>query len=160
MRKILIPALMAMTLGVAGMAASPADAMPFGAQRAQHMAAGPEQQMDRMFNQLNLTDAQKAQIKAIRQRNMEAAKPIRESMRAKHQELFALIRKPETTKDQALAKQREINALQNQLSEARLNAWFEARAVLTPDQLKKLETIQPRQMGPHQGQGRRQGMAR
>lgn len=149
MRKFLIPALCAMTLGAAAVAPQ-ADAMPF-----QHRGPRMEMaqhQMENLFQQLNLTDAQKEQIKQIRQRNMEAAKPIRESLRTKHQELFALIRKPEATKDQAIAKQREINALTNQLAEARLNAWFEARAVLTPDQLKKLETIQPKRPGRRRAQ--------
>lgn len=150
MRKFLLPALCALALGAAGFAASPADAQAM-AHRGPGMAAGQDQQMDRLFNQLGLTDDQKAQIKAIRHKNMEANKPLRESLRTKHQELFALLKKPEANKDQAIAKQREINGLMNQLAESRINAWFEARAVLTPDQLKKLETIQPRRGGRRQG---------
>jgi len=149
MRKFLIPALCAMTLGVAGFAAPQADARPFD--RHERMEA-PQHQMETLFEQLILTDAQKQQIKAIRQKNMEAAKPIRESLRTKHQELFALIKKSDSTKDQAIAKQREINVLMNQLAESRLNAWYEARAVLTPDQLKQLATIQPRRGGRRQAE--------
>jgi len=148
MRKLLIPALCALTLGVTALAAPQADAKPF--EHRGHRMEAPQHQMERLFEQLNLTDAQKEQIKAIRQRNMEASKPIRENLRTKHQELFAIIKKPEGSKEQALAKQREINALTIQLAESRLNAWFEARAVLTPEQLKKLETLQPKRMGRRQ----------
>lgn len=150
MRKYLIPALCALTLGVTALGASPASAKPHG-QGGPRMEAAAGHQMDRLFEELSLTDAQKEQIKAIRQRTMTAAKPIRESLRTKHQELFALIKKAGTTKDQAIAKQREIHALTNQLAESRLNAWFEARALLTPEQLKKLETVEPKAMRRHKG---------
>lgn len=144
MRKFLIPALCAMTLGMAALAPQ-ADAKP-GDHRGHQMEMAADHKMDRLFDELNLTADQKQKIQAIRKRNMEAAKPIRESLRTKRQELHTLIKKSDTTRDQAIAKHREIHALGNQLAEARLNAWFEARAVLTPDQLKALETVQPRRM--------------
>lgn len=146
MRKLLIPALCAMTLGLAAVAPQ-VDAKPA---HGGHRMEAPGPQVERLFQQLNLTDAQKQQIKAIRERNMQAAKPVRESLRAKQKELTTLIKKADANKDQAIAKQREINALNNQLAESRLNSWFEARAVLTPDQLKKLETLQPRKMRRHE----------
>lgn len=142
MRKYLFPALCALALGVTALGAPSAAAMP-NEHRGQRMEAVAGHQMDRLFQELNLTDAQKEQIKAIRQRTMESAKPIRENLRTKHQELFTLIKKADTTKDQAIAKQREIHTLSNQLADSRINAWFEARALLTPEQLKKLETVQP-----------------
>lgn len=145
MRKSLFPALLAMAIGVAAIEAPQADARPFE-HRGGRMEAADGHQMDRLFKELDLTDAQKDQIKAIRQRNMEAAKPVRESLQTKREELATLIKKAGTTKDQAIAKQREINTLTNQLAESRLNAWFEARKTLTPDQLKKLETVKPRRM--------------
>ena len=103
--------------------------------------------MNRMFDKLNLTADQKTKLQAIRTKSREANKAQHEAMGKKWQELSQLMRSATATRDQALAKQREINALQAQLAESRVSTWFEMRAVLTADQLKQLETMK--------GEGRR-----
>lgn len=114
------------------------------------MALGAEH-MQRMFRALDLTDAQQTQIKAIHKKHVDGMKAQRESLQTKRQEMYQLMRDPKATRDQAIARHREVQALQQQLMEDSLAGWFEARALLTPEQLKKLETMKA-------GKGQRRGM--
>lgn len=145
----LLGVLMAGAMSMSVLAAAPADARPDGRGPMAHAGKmhdgehGP--MMDKMFERLNLTPEQHEKIKAIRTQGQERTKGPREQLIAKRTELYQLVRSATSTKDQALAKQREVNTLQNQLAEARLASWFEMRAVLTPEQLKQFEELKPKQ---------------
>lgn len=139
----------AMTLTVLG--ATPAIAAPQGGGPRGGMHAGAPHDMmpERIFKQLNLTPEQRGKIETIRAQGQERTRAQREQLMTRRQELHQLIRSASATRDQALAKQREVNALQNQLAEARVSTWFEMRAVLTPEQLSQLESAKmqkPRRM--------------
>ncbi len=100
--------------------------------------------MESMFERLNLSAEQRDKIKSLRRQGQERTKAQREQLNAKRQELHQLVRSVGASRDQAIAKQREVNALQNQLSEARMTSWFDMRAVLTPEQLAQLAQLDPR----------------
>lgn len=146
--KKLLGFLMAGAMSMSALAAVPADARPDGPGQKAHAAKmhdgerGP--MMDKMFDKLNLTAEQREKIKTIRQQGQERTKAQREQLQVKRTELHQLVRSASSTKDQALAKQREVNALQNQLAEARIASWFDMRAVLTPEQLKQFEEMKPK----------------
>jgi len=99
--------------------------------------------MESMFDKLNLTAEQREKIKTLRQQGQERTKAQREQLVTKRKELHELVRSAGSTREQAIAKQREVNALQDQLSEVRLSTWFEMRAVLTPEQVKQLSELKP-----------------
>jgi Spy/CpxP family protein refolding chaperone len=101
----------------------------------------PADNMARMFKTLGLTADQQAKVKAIRERHRAAVKADWAALKAKQQELSTLLRSPAATVDAALAKQKEIDALRARLNEGRVRAWFETRAVLTPEQLQKLPSL-------------------
>lgn len=146
MKKSLWTPVLALALFAAPVAL-PVMAAPGGGE---HAPGGPgmaEHHMNRMFDKLNLTADQKTKLQAIRTKSRDANKAQHEAMGKKWQELSQLMRSATATREQALAKQREINALQAQLAESRVATWFEMRAVLTADQLKQLETMK--------GEGRR-----
>lgn len=134
---------------VAAPAAAPAFADPGPGGEGMHQAHA-DRHMNRMFDRLNLTADQKSRLQAAKTRQRDAHKAQREALGKKWQELSALMRSASATKDQAIAKQREINQIHAQLAEARVAAWFEMRAILTPEQLKQLETLK-------QERGRRGG---
>lgn len=121
-----------------------------------------EDPMKRVMEQLKLSPEQRGKVETIRARQIEATKGPREELKKKRRELFELIRSSKSTRDQAIAKQREVDALQTRLAEARLSAWYEARAALTADQLAQLEKL-PMGMGrgekawKHHGRERRGG---
>lgn len=143
----------AMTLTVLG--ATPAIAAPQGGGwgggggRGMHAGAQHDVMPERFMKQLNLTPEQRGKIETIRAKAQEQHRAQREQLMTRRQELHQLVRSASATRDQALAKQREVNALQNQLAEARIATWFEMRGVLTPEQLKQLESMKtqkPRRM--------------
>lgn len=76
--------------------------------------------VEKFENELGLTNKQKEQAKAIREKNMEAAKPIFEQIRTKN---------------------KEIVELKKQLKELRIQGQKDFEAILTKKQLKKLEEI-------------------
>ena len=116
-----------------------------------------DRHMHRLMDQLKLTPEQRGKIETIRALNKEQTRPLREDQRKKRLELFALVRGAKATREQAIAKQREIDALHARLSESRLAAWFEARAVLTPEQLAQLEKLPAGRQGGAKGHGQRRG---
>lgn len=110
---------------------------------------------DKMFDGLNLTAEQKSQIKAIRERQREAAKADRKALMEKRKALAELMRSPNANQAQAMALHREIQTIQNRRAEARMAAWFEVRKILTPAQLQKLsEKKQGRKHDGKRGHGK------
>ncbi len=138
-------ALLAGAMSLSALAAAPALAQPDAHRgRAAHdMSAAPHGKMDRMFDKLNLSAEQREKIKTLRQQGQERMKPQHQQLMAKRRELHELVRSAGSTREQAIAKQREVSAIQNQVAEARMNTWFDMRAVLTPEQLKQFEQLKP-----------------
>lgn len=119
-----------------GALAGPATAAPHHDGRQAHESGGP-------FKQLGLSPAQLKQIQAIRERHRQAMQADWKALEARHAELGVMLRGPAATLEQAEAKQREIDAIRSRLAHDRIQAWFESRTVLTPEQLAKLQTLQP-----------------
>jgi len=92
-----------------------------------------------MFRGIELTDAQKTQLKQLREGFGERTKSLREQLRAKHQEL----RQAEsgTTFNEAVATQKltEAAALQAKLMGEEFKLRQDSLAVLTPEQKTQLE---------------------
>lgn len=80
----------------------------------------PECGLKRFEDELKLTDKQKEQAKQIREKQMEAAKPLFEELKA---------------------KELEAQALRAKLHDLRLEGKKEFEAILTDKQLKKLQEI-------------------
>jgi Spy/CpxP family protein refolding chaperone len=139
--------LMAGAMSLSALSAAPALAQPDG--HRSHVAhakaekKGSHGAMDKMFDRLNLTPEQREKIKSLRQQSQERTKTQRQQLMTKRKELHQLVRSSSSTREQAIAKQRELNVLQDQLAEARLNTWFDMRAVLTPEQLKQFDELKP-----------------
>jgi len=95
--------------------------------------------MGRGFRDLDLTDAQKAQMKQIMEAQQQSLQPVKEELRAKRQELRQA--SEGGTVDEALVRQKlvEIAPLEAKLMAARSRAHQEMLSVLTPEQRTKLE---------------------
>jgi protein CpxP len=105
-----------------------------GGERGGHFGGG-----GRIFAGLDLTDAQKAQMKQLRQSFGESTKSLREQLRAKHEEL----RQAEAggTFNEALATQKltEAAGLQAKLMGAEFTLRQQTLAILTPEQKTQME---------------------
>ena len=91
------------------------------------------------FGGLNLTDAQKQQIKQIHESHQTALEPLMQQMRTKRQELWQL--QGGQTFDEALVQQKltEIAGLEAKLMGEQFRMRQETMNVLTPDQKTQLE---------------------
>jgi len=91
------------------------------------------------FRQLNLTDDQKAKMKQIRESFAQTNKPLRDQLRAKHQELRQA--SEGGTFNEALATQKltEIAPLEAKLMASQHNLHQEMLSVLTAEQKAQLE---------------------
>ncbi len=91
------------------------------------------------FRQLNLTDAQKATMKQIRQSFAERNKPLREQLRAKRQELHQA--NQGGTFNEALATQKltEMASLEAKMMGEQFKLHQETLSVLTAEQKAQLE---------------------
>ena len=108
--------------------------LAFAATRSTGTFAKRHAMMSRWATQLNLTDDQKAQMKAIWEKFRTDTQPIRDEMKAKHQELVTVLKSD--TPDRAKAHQLtdEISALRGQMASAGIDKLLDARDVLTPAQ--------------------------
>ena len=90
--------------------------------------------MGRWATQLNLTDDQKAQMKAIWEKYRTDTQPIRDEMKAKHQELVTVLKSDTPDREKAHQLTDEISALRGQMASAGIDKLLDARDVLTPAQ--------------------------
>jgi protein CpxP len=91
------------------------------------------------FRNLDLTDAQKSQMKQIRESHSQTIRPIMEQIHAKRQEIRQASQGG--TFNEALVTQKltEIAPLEAKLQGEQVRIHQEMLAVLTPDQKAKLE---------------------
>ena len=86
----------------------------------ERMHRPPHFDMKKFEDELGLTAKQKEQVKQLREKEMEAAKPIFEQLKV---------------------KDKEVQELRHQLKELRVQGKKDFEAILTDKQLKKLEAI-------------------
>ena len=103
---------------------------------------------DRMagaFRNLDLTDAQKQQMKSIRESHSQAVGPLMEQIRAKRQEIRQA--SESGTFNEALVTQKlnEIAPLEAKLMGEQFRTHQEMLSVLTAEQKTKLETLRDQQ---------------
>jgi len=90
----------------------------------------------RMMQSLNLTDAQKQQIKTIRQGARQTAQPVAQELKQNRQALAAAVQAGDSVKIQQLSTL--IGQEQGQVLAIRSDAMSKVVAVLTPDQKAKM----------------------
>lgn len=126
---------------VVALSASMAFAAPHEGKFGGHGRGRHHRQMfgKRMAEKLNLTDAQKQQIKDIRKASFEANKPFFDSSRELRQQLHAAKEANDTAKVDSLKPQMESQRAQfKQIREAQM---AKILSVLTPDQRAQFEAL-------------------
>ncbi len=106
----------------------------------------------RMATELNLTKEQQDQLAALRKQQWEQNKPLRDQMYQKQQEMRSLYTDPAANDATIVAKQKEVNALRQQMQDRAVQFRLEQRKIFTPEQLAKL-----RDMPIGHGRGSRRG---
>jgi Spy/CpxP family protein refolding chaperone len=92
------------------------------------------------LNSLNLTNDQQQKVLAVRQQFEKDTLSLRQEMRTKRQELQKLWSADTLSQTAIDAKTKEMNALRIQLTQKSREMFNKIKAILTPEQLKQLET--------------------
>ncbi|AGF51479.1 sll0858 [Synechocystis sp. PCC 6803] len=103
---------------------------------------------------LDLTDSQKQQLEAIRQKYQGQMQSLSEQMRTSQNELRTLM-SGNGSDSEIRAKHNQVANLRQQLGELRFNSMLESRQVLTPEQRQKFSQLMQERRNSRQG---RRGM--
>jgi len=98
----------------------------------------------KIAKKLKLTDAQKAQAKAIFKANKDVVKPMFANLRAERKTLEALIHSDNVDEAAIRGETAKLSEIQADLNVNRARMAAQFRAILTPDQLAELKALQTR----------------
>ena len=107
----------------------------------------------RWASDLNLSKEQQESLSALRKQQWEELKPLRGQMYQKRQEMRSLYTNPAADDAAIIAKQKEVNVLQQQMQDKAIQFRLEQRKIFTPEQLSKLKDM-PYGKGACGGHGR------
>ncbi len=99
-----------------------------------------------MMQQLGLTQEQAEKLRAIKEQGRAQSKALHQQLRSKRQALMQYIQSSNANESKAMAMQTELNRLQGEMSALRLKTFFQMRAMMTPEQMQKMQ-----QMKQHRG---------
>lgn len=99
------------------------------------------QQLD--LTPLALSEEQKSKVEAMRQQTRNKLRELKKGMMEKQMQMRNLMFNPEASETQIRSARKEVRALQDQVDESNLNDLLSIRAMLTPEQRKKLPECAP-----------------
>jgi Spy/CpxP family protein refolding chaperone len=123
----------------AGMAFAQAPAKQMERPPAGHVMEQHREFHERMMQELNLSDTQKQEAKAIFAKAREDAKPVREELRMNREAMHAAIKANDTAKIHSLAAKQ--GTLMAKMTEIRADARAKFYAKLTPEQRTKADQM-------------------
>ncbi len=103
---------------------------------------------------LGLTEEQKDRIRQNRLQSGSKARGLRRELKLRRDEMKDLMFDPDATEAQIRGKRRVIRQMQDQLEDVVIDDFLSLRAVLTPEQRKRLPEVRPDSRLPVMGQGR------
>lgn len=103
------------------------------AQMKPHSGRGQSWDRASFMERLNLTDAQKQRIEALRNDHNNKIQPIKNQLKTKEDELRSLMSN-NASNDQLKSKHNEIQSLRQQMGNLHFENMLEIRSVLTPEQ--------------------------
>jgi Spy/CpxP family protein refolding chaperone len=102
---------------------------------------------------LSLSDEQKEKIKAMREQTRGRIKELRKGVNDKQNEMKALLFNPDASESQIRAARASLRKLQDQMDETNMNDLLSIRAMLTPEQKKRLPECMPGRNNTANGAG-------
>ena len=139
-------------IALASVVASPALAYRGGGEQ-QNRGPGYGYGMTYATQGLNLTTEQTQKMNDLRATHLKEIRPLEDQLYVKGRDLRELWLAKTPDREKILSLQKEIQALQNQLAEKQTTYRLEARKVLTPEQLAKLQSYAGMQRGMARGGG-------
>jgi len=148
MKNKIVTAIAVLTLGASLAIAAPHDGK-FGGKRGRHGMMG-----ERLAEKLNLTDAQKEQIRAIKKETREQNAAFFQSFRQTRQDLRAAREANDTAKLDALKG--TLESQHAQMKQIRDAEQQRVLSVLTPEQRTQFEQLKAQRAERHSKHGQRQ----
>lgn len=105
-----------------------------------HQGGGPGDMM-KVLKELNLTEAQKNELKASRESAKGKIQGIRGQLQTEREKLMDLMFDPNASKDSMLAQQQKVASLKNQMEVIRIENIATLKEILTPEQKEKLSSV-------------------
>ena len=143
-KKLILTAVMCAVIGVPGVYA-----------QNQTDAGKGHKMMDgkgaKIFDQLNLTDDQKKQIKANKQAQMQQMRSLFDQMKTLHQQLNVELVKPQLDMTKINGINGQIKTIQNQMVDQRTSSILAVRKILTPEQFSKFISMADDMRNKHRG---------
>lgn len=102
---------------------------------------------DEFFKDLDLTGEQRDKVKAHREETKKEMKALHDQMRAKRLELKAELDKPAPDNAKVAAITSELKNLSGQMIDSRVNSILSLKAILTPEQFKKMSDRMEKKKG-------------
>ena len=94
-----------------------------------------------MFQQLNLSSEQQAQIKTIREQSKISNQGLRDQMKTAREQLKTLLASSDASEDSIRQAHQQVQSLGQQMGERRFDNMLQIRQVLTPAQRTKLAEL-------------------
>ncbi|HLO86433.1 MAG TPA: Spy/CpxP family protein refolding chaperone [Nostocaceae cyanobacterium] len=91
-------------------------------------------------NDINLTDAQKQQLKALHEQARKDAEPLGQQLREADEKMRSLLAS-DTSNEQLRQQHQKIQALRQQLDNKRFETMLAERQILTPEQRTQLSQL-------------------
>lgn len=117
---------------------------------------GRKDPTEMMSKELNMTDQQQKDFKSMKEEHFKNVRPLFDSIRASKTAFFSLIRDPNVTDSMIDAREQQVLAQQARLDKITFDHFKKVRALFTPEQLPKYDSIINKMMDRRRG-GDRQG---
>jgi periplasmic protein CpxP/Spy len=100
-----------------------------------------ENKREKMFQQLNLSVDQQAQIKSIMEQSKTSNQGLRQQVKAARDQLKTLMVSSDASDDAIRQAHQQVQTLGQQMGDQRFDSMLKVRAVLTPEQRTKLAEL-------------------
>ena len=108
---------------------------------------------EKMFQELNLSADQQAQIKSIQEQSKTSNSGLREQVKTARENLKTLLASDSASDDAIRQAHQQVQTLSQQMGEQRFDSMLKVRSVLTPEQRTKMAELQKQHRQNHRQKG-------
>jgi len=95
----------------------------------------------KIFQELNLTEEQQKKMEENRSEQRKQTETLMKSVKEEHVKLQAALQDPSVTREKVEPIVQKIKSLQAEIVDNKINAIFEAKAIMTPEQFAKFNQL-------------------
>lgn len=100
-----------------------------------------EERIEKMHEQLGLSDEQKAQLKEHRQTHRKEMKDVRKQMKDVRESIRQELQSPDLDEAKIKSLKNDLNELMTRMSDHKLEGVLKVRQILTPQQFEKFNEL-------------------